>query len=102
MIKMCLKDLTTVICNNDDCVVLKVESDSKIKLICLGCFNGDETMFRLTKGENVTCTVFRENGKTVSWNWGRGGFTLVSNNLRKAGQLIQNCIENDYGIKCQI
>ena len=97
-----LKDITQLVCNNDECVVLKVDKDKEIELICLGCFNGDETMFRLTKGRDVTCTVFRNNNKkAVSWEWGYNGYTLVTDNVMKMGKLIQDCIEHDYGIICQ-
>jgi len=47
---MRLKDITTVAINNADCVVLKVKEGHEMDLIALGCFGGDETMFRLTKG----------------------------------------------------
>lgn len=73
---MRLKDITTIVVNNDECVVLKVKEGHEMDLIALGCFSGDETMLRLTKGADVTCTVFRKNGKSVSWDWGRRGYTL--------------------------
>ena len=98
---MRLKDLTELVCNSDECVVLKVKDHSETDLICLGHFRGDETMFRLTKGQDVTCTIFHKEGRPTSWFWGRGGYTLVSDSLRKAGKIIQNCIEQDYGIKCE-
>ena len=72
-----------------------------MNLISLGCFNGDEVMMRLTKGRDVTCTLFRKNGKSFSWHWGIGGYTLVSDQVWRMGQLIQSCIENDFGIKCK-
>lgn len=97
---MRLKDLTELACNNDDCVVLKVKDNHETDLICLGYFRGDETMFRLTKGQDVTCTIFHKEARPFSWCWGRGGHTLVSNSVRKAGRMIQNCIEQDYGIRC--
>jgi hypothetical protein len=99
MVTQSLYDLTTLDCNNDNCVILNVKENTEIDLIRLGCFNGDETMFRLTKGNKVTCTVFTKNDKHYSWYWG-DGYTLVSDALWKRGQMIQKCIEKDYGIKC--
>lgn len=96
---MRLKNFTELVANNDDCVVLKVKENHEMDLILLGVFDGDENMFRLTKGRGVTCTVWRKNGKSYSWYWGNG-YTLVSDSMRKKGELIQNCIEQDYGIKC--
>ena len=92
--------MVTLIRNNDNCVVLKVKNGQEINLICLGCFNGDESMFRITKGEDVTCTVFRKNGHSFSWHWGKSGYTLVSDKTFRMGRLIQDCIEKGFGIKC--
>lgn len=98
---MKLKDMVELAVNNDDCVVLKVKDGQEMNLISLGYFNGDETMMRLTKGKDVICTVFRKDGKRFSWNWGISGYTLVSDQVRLQGRLIQNCIEQDFGITCQ-
>ena len=98
---MKLKDMVELAVNNDDCVVLKVKDGQEMNLISLGCFNGDETMMRLTKGKNVTCTLFRQGGKRFSWYWGIGGYTLVSDQVWRMGRLIQDCIEKDFGIRCK-
>ena len=98
---MKLKDMVELLSNNDACVVLKVKDGQEMNLISLGCFNGDEVMMRLTKGRDVTCTLFRKNGKSFSWHWGASGFTLVTDQVWRMGQLIQSCIENDFGIKCK-
>lgn len=98
---MKLKDMVELLSNNDACVVLKVKDEQEMNLISLGCFNGDEVMMRLTKGRDVTCTLFRKNGKRFSWHWGIGGYTLVSDQVGRMGRLIQDCIEKDFGIKCK-
>ena len=98
---MKLKDMVELLSNNDACVVLKVKDGQEMNLISLGYFNGDEVMMRLTKGRDVTCTLFRKNGKSFSWHWGIGGYTLVSDQVWRMGQLIQSCIENDFSIKCK-
>lgn len=97
---MSFKDIVGVVANNADCVVLKVKGGHELDLISLGCFDGNETMFRLTKGKSVTCTVFYKNGKSRSWHWGYGGYTLVSPETERKGQLIQECIEKGFGIRC--
>lgn len=98
---MKLKDITEVAINNSECVVLKVKPGHEIDLIALGYFSGNETMFRLTKGSTVTCTVFYNNGRSFSWHWGFGGYTLVSDDTDKMGRMIQNTIEQDFGILCK-
>lgn len=93
-----LFDLVELVSNTEDAAVLKVKPGSEMDLICLGCFNGDETMFRLTKGTNHTCTVWKKNGNHYSWNWGDGGHTLVTDQLTKQGHMIKQCLEGDFDI----
>ena len=71
-----LADYVEIMENNTECVVLKVRPGSRMGLISLGCFNGDEEMVRLTKGRTQTCTVFpkaasptRGNGETADPRW---------------------------------
>ena len=93
-------ELVTLEEDNEHCVILKVKPNCEMDLIKLGCFDGDETMFRLTKGSSVTCTVFRKDDKPYSWHWGLGGHTLVSDSMDKKAKFIQNHIEKNLGIKC--
>lgn len=92
-----LVDLVKIVENNRDCVILEV-TGSMLDLIKLGCFNGDEIMFRLTKGKSHTCTVWTKDGKNYSWHWGYGGHTLVSDAMNKRGKMIQQCIAQDFEI----
>lgn len=55
-------------------------------------------MLRLTKGGTQTCTVFYNDGTTFSWYWGCRGLTSVSDAVKKMGEMIQSCIENDLDI----
>ena len=71
-----LADYVEIIENNMECVILKVKPDSRMALIALGCFNGNEEMIRLTKGETQTCTLFYKDGGISSWSWGAGGIPL--------------------------
>lgn len=96
MTRLC--DLVEVLENNMECVVLKVKDGVQMQLVCLGCFDGDETMFRLTKGSSHTCTMFRGGRKPVSWSWGESGHTLVCDSLWKCGHMVESCISDDFGI----
>ena len=91
-----LCELVKIMENNRECVVLEVTGD-RLDLIKLGCFNGDEKIFRLSKGANHNCTVWTNNGY-YSWHWGIDGHTLVSDEMDKQGELIQDCITKDFGI----
>lgn len=94
-----LCDLVSLIHNDSACVVLEVkESTQPLDLIKLG-FNGDETMFRMTKSkDNTSITIFREGEKPFSMNMGSGGTTIVPENLRIARSLICECVHLDFGI----
>lgn len=94
---MKLSNLVDVIVNNEECVVLKTKDNTVLDLISLGCFDGDETMLRITKGEQHTATIF-QGSKHFSWNWGKNGYTLVTDKIKKCGRLIQECVEEDFGI----
>lgn len=92
-----LVNLVKIVENNEECVILEVIG-TPLDLIRLGYFNGNEKMFRLTKGDKHTCTVWKENGESFSWFWGYGGHTLVCDQTEKQGKLIQECIEQDFEI----
>ena len=92
-----LVDCVKIVENNEECVILEVVG-SPFDLVRLGCFNGDEKMFRLTKGGKHTCTVWLADGQHYDWFWGCGGHTLVSDQMTQRGKLIQECIEQDFEI----
>lgn len=94
-----LSQMVTIMENNEQCVVLKVKKNQFANLVSLGCFDGDETMFRLTKGSDHTCTVWHgPDNKHYEWHWGDSGYTLVTDSMRNRGHLIQNCISDELGI----
>lgn len=94
--KLCY--LVDIVENNEICVLLQVKDNKKLDLIKLGCFDGNEELMRLTKGEDHTCTIFRTNDKPFSWCWGISGCTLVSDKLTTMGKLIEECITEDFDI----
>lgn len=93
-----LADYVEIIENNMECVVLKVKPDSRLGLIALGCFNGNEELIRLTKGAVQTCTLFYKGGGNDSWYWGSRGYTLVSDSTARCGKMVQHCLEEDFDI----
>lgn len=93
-----LKDYVELIENNKDCAILKVKDGSRLGLISLGYFNGNEDLIRLTKGKQRTCTVFYTDGTNFSWYWGNGSTLLVSDAVQKKGRLIEECLMMDFDI----
>lgn len=92
-----LCDLVEIEENNEDCVILKIKENTKMDLIKLGYFEGNETMIRVTKGADNTFTIFT-NESSYSWYHGESGYTLVSDNMNKKRLLILDCIEIDFDI----
>lgn len=93
-----LADYVEIIENNMECVVMKVKPNSRLGLIVLGCFNGNEELIRLTKGETQTCTLFYKDGGISSWCCGKKGDAMVSDSTAKCGRMIQLCLEEDFDI----
>lgn len=95
MKKLC--DITVVVANNWDCVVFKVKEGSEMDLISLGCFSGDETMFRITKHDKHTFTIWTVGGRYFSWEWGTGGYTIVAERHHQQRKLLME-LARDKGI----
>lgn len=95
-----LYELVTVEENNENCVVLKVKENMSLELIKIGCFDGNETLFRLTKGYDHTCTVWKGQS-SFSWHWGQSGHTLVSPEISEMACQISRAIVDDFKIKLQ-
>lgn len=93
--KLC--DLVEIEENNMECVILKVKENSKMDLIKLGCFEGDETLIRVSKGKDNTFTIF-SGEKHFSWYHGESGYTVVSKDMDQKRILISECIEMDFDI----
>ncbi len=90
-------EIVKIVHNDEISVVLKVIDGSQMDLICLGCFDGDETMFRVTKGNEHVCTVWR--GKShYDWHWGESGYTLVGKKIEDQQHVVMNAIMFDFGI----
>lgn len=95
-----LVDCIEVIANNDECVVLKVKDNCVMDLISLGCFSGNEVMFRMTKNDDVNSfTIFsKKSGEDTlaTFNW--SSRDLVSENLENIARQIRRCIVADLDI----
>ncbi len=93
--KLC--DLVEIEENNAECIILKIKDNSKLDLIKLGCFEGDETLIRVSKGRDNTFTIF-SGDKHFSWYHGESGYTLVSKDVDEKRKLILDCIEIDFDV----
>ncbi len=94
-----LYNLFEIVENNEVCVVVRPSNDATaLEILGLGCFDGDEEVIRITKGNTTTATVITYNDKKYQWQWGEGAYTLVSDNIRKKGHLLKEMLEVDFGI----
>ena len=93
-----LKDCVECI-NEQTFVLLKVKDGMEMDMIMTGLFEGDETMFRITKGDDHNCTTWYKNGKNWSWHHGLNGHTCVANSVWAAWREIERTITEDFGIK---
>lgn len=91
-------DLVNLKVNNRECVILEVKEDAFYDLIALGCFTGNETLFRVTKGGDHTMTVWDKNHKEFSFHWGYSGMSLVSDNLHRMRKIVYDTIVNEFDI----
>lgn len=98
MKKLC--DLVDVVINNENCVVFKFKDDVTMDMIALGCFNGTEDMFRMTKGRTPEITVFNKDGSNFSYHFGEGSTTIISENMMQQRTMIRECAILDFGIVC--
>lgn len=89
-----LRDCVEII-NESTFVLLKVKEGKETDMIMTGLFNGDETMFRITKGSNHNCTTWFKNGRNFSWHHGINGYTLVSDSIWDRWRAIEALIASE-------
>ena len=95
-----LCELVDIAVNNEACVVFKPKKDTRMDLIALGCFRGDEEIIRMTKGRTPEITVFYQDGKSFSYHFGEGSTTVISDNMQKQREMVRACAILDFGIVC--
>ena len=93
-----LKDLVEIVHNDMNSIVLKIKDGSEMDLICLGYFEGDETMIRLTKGGNHTITIWGKDEKHYEWHWGSNGTMLVADSMNQKKRLIVETVVDDFHV----
>ena len=95
MIKLC--DIVDIQNNDLSSITLKVKEDKEIDLINLG-FNPKLEYIYLSKGKRHTMKFIDKDMNSTSFDFGDGGYTLISNNLQDQKQKVLNCITDDFGI----
>ena len=88
-----LTSIVSVIHNDMDCVVLKIANNKRMELIFTGCFDGDETMIRMTKELPHIYTIFKGD-KYYSTAFEKN----VEYKVKKMIELIRETVVEDFGI----
>ena len=70
-----------------DITIATVKPNSEMALIRLGCFNGNEKMFRMTKSGWETDYTVWSGDENKAFNWSSA--TLVSDRVRMMAEYIQ-------------
>ena len=73
----------------------KVKEGKEMDMIMTGLFEGNETMFRITKGSDHNCTTWYKNGNTWSWHHGIGGYTMVADSVWDTWRAIESMIASE-------
>lgn len=89
-----LKDCVEII-NEPTFVLVKVKEGKEMDMIMTGLFEGNETMFRITKGSDHNCTTWYKNGTNWSWHHGINSCTLVADSVWKAWREIEKVIAQE-------
>ena len=76
-------------------VTIKVtHNDDPLKIAEYPFVSSDMAYITVTKGKRHTLTVIRKDGTTWSFNWGEGGYTLISDNTERLKKAVVEYIEN--------
>ena len=89
-----LRDCVEII-NEPTFVLVKVKEGKEMDMIMTGLFEGNETMFRVTKGGNHNCTTWYKDGRNWSWHHGFGGCICVTDSVWDKWRAIESMIKDE-------
>ena len=90
-----LAPLVDIICNDDDCVLLKVKPDCEAELLQIPGYNGNEKYLRMTKSrEHRTCFFKFKNGNSFSIMQNE----LICDALKDKRSMLYDTIVYSFGI----
>lgn len=92
-----LVDIVKIKHNDINSITLEVEPDKTVDLINLG-FDPKLKYIFLSKGSNHTMKLINEDLDCESFDFGKSGYTLISENLKSQKEKVLDCITDDFGI----
>ena len=84
---------------SDDQVIVKViNNDNPLTIAKYPFIDGNMAYITVTRGNDHVLTVVNKNGKTFSFHWGDGGYTLISEGLERLKRAVVQFIERENHI----
>lgn len=76
-------------------VILKVNVNDTLTMAEFPFLKMTYDYITVTRGANHTLTVIQKDGTSFDFDWGKGGYTLISDNMKKLKQAVI-CFIEDY------
>jgi hypothetical protein len=92
-----LNEIFKLVDANEDRVVIEVLADSPLKVAMFPFVSSEYNYITVTRGRNHVLTVIKKDGKTFSFSFGDGGYTLISDSLEELKKYVLKFIE-DSGV----
>jgi hypothetical protein len=90
-----LEDIFTLVEAMPKKVIIKVKPVDNLTIAMYPYINSNYDYITVDKGASKILTVIRKDGSTFSFNWGEGGYTLISKELENLKKAVVEYIE-DY------
>ena len=91
-----LAPLVDIICNDDDCVLLKVKPDCEVELLEIPGYTGDEKYLRMTKSSNPSYFFKFRDGHILESEYNE----FVTESEKDKRRILRDTIVYSFGICC--
>ena len=78
-----LNEIFKLVSADEDKVVIEVLADSPLKVAMFPFVSSEYNYITITRGCKHVLTVIKKDGKTFSFHFGDGGYTLISESLEE-------------------
>lgn len=96
-----IKDVCELIVDNDNVAIVKFHNETeedKIKLLAIGCFNGTENIYCVTKRESTFDKQYVKSidihNESFTFDYGGGSSTCICSSTRKRNALIKEFMKS--------
>ena len=92
-----LNEIFKLVSADEDKVVIEVLADSPLKVAMFPFVSSEYNYITVTRGRKHVLTIIKKDGKTFSFHFGDGGYTLISESLEELKKYVLKFI-SDSGI----